>query len=445
MAKASLDPVGCQEFLATGIIYEDRTAYREIKKLPAASIIKFRDGNEVSRQVYWDVSTLTPESLSLEKATESLWNALVSAATRIGVRFENIACDLTGGYDSRAMAAAFLGAGKRFTTAVSGPNDSPDVIVSRGLARKLGLEHQHRECNEAISFDHLRAALCLCDGEYDIVEYAMIGRLHQELSRKFQVSINGSYGEIARGYWWELLVPHTGARQPLNSRKVAERRYALASSDDLFREQFRINLLDHMTSVVDRSVAGMAGFPNTFQMDIAYLRMRMQRWQGRIASSTNKIWPCLSPFMFRSVLETMLLTSFAGRQRSLVVRKMLAQYQPEIAEFPLEHGYPAVPATIWNLPKFWPIIPSYGRRAAKKLNSYRRRGISPQATNNARLRLWTVPEIRKLLDSETMKTAAIFEPSALASFLKGSQVPDFSRSAEFNRILSLEMAIAGAT
>ena len=46
---------------------------------------------------------------------------------------------------------------------------------------------------------------------------------------------------------------------------------------------------------VARAGAAITQFPNTSQMDNAYLTLRMQRWQGRIASSTNQIWPALSP------------------------------------------------------------------------------------------------------------------------------------------------------
>ncbi len=45
----NLDPVGCQEFLYTGVIYEDRTIYREVRKLGPASIFTiFRRCSEIS-------------------------------------------------------------------------------------------------------------------------------------------------------------------------------------------------------------------------------------------------------------------------------------------------------------------------------------------------------------------------------------------------------------
>ncbi|MHB1360716.1 MAG: hypothetical protein ACYCWC_14165 [Rhodocyclaceae bacterium] len=44
-----------------------------------------------------------------------------------------------------------------------------------------------------------------------------------------------------------------------------------------------------MTAVAGRAVQPIAGYPNTTQMDCVYYSLRMQRWQGRIASSTNHL------------------------------------------------------------------------------------------------------------------------------------------------------------
>ena len=442
LAEVSLDPLSSQEFLGMGVIYEDRSLYREIQKLPAASVITFKDGVEVGRRSYWEPSRLSPESLTSAQATELLWNHLVSAATQIDNRFEGIVCDLTGGYDSRAMAAAFLGAERLFTTAVSGPSDTADVTISRGLAAKLGLQNLHSPPGEAPAFDDLRAAVQLTDGEYDVVEYSAITRIHRALSRNFQISINGSFGEVARGYWWELLFPHTGARQALDSHKLSAGRYAWNSANDLFQKQFQVNLVDHMAAVVTRNTADLAGSPNTFQMDVAYLRMRMQHWQGRIASSTDRIWPCLSPFMFRPVLETMLQSPHAARQRSLLIRQMLAKYQPVLAEYPLEHGYPAAPMSVGNFWRFWPLVPYYGQRVSLKLASRFATGKSAAKQESLSSRLWKMDEVREVLDTQRMRTSSVLAPQALISFLESSKQPGFSRQAEWNRLLSIEMAFS---
>ena len=445
LAAVSLDPVGCQEFLGTGVMYEDRTFYNEVRKLPPATITTFQGGHRAKQERYWDLSTLTPESLSPNQATDLLWETLTSAISRVNRHFDSIVSDLTGGYDSRALTAALLHGQKKFATAVSGPATSADVVISRGLAAMLGLEHIHNPPNpNPLTAEDLQSSVELTDGECDVVEYSRVARIHTELSRRFQVSLNGSFGEVARGYWWELLFPHIGARRKLDSHKLASKRYALGSCAGLFQPQYRVNLAEHMAGVVERTISGLESYPNTFQMDAAYLRMRMQRWQGRIASSTNRIWPCLSPFMFRTVLETMLQARHGARERSLLVRLMLAKYQPRLAAYPLEHGYPALPATWKNFPRFWPLVPYYAGKVVRKLSP--RTAVQDQPTEAQRLRtqLWQLEEVRGLLRPEAMKSLAVLDRATLATFLDASQQAGFSQDAAWRRLLTLEWALAGA-
>ncbi len=440
--EVSLDAVGCQEFLGTGVIYEDRTFYSEVKKLPPATITTFANGLRTGQQQYWNVAGLTPELLNAEQATDTLWKDLTSAVTRINKQFGSVVCDLTGGYDSRAVAAAFLQGQEKFATAVSGPPNSGDVIVSRGLAEMFGLPHVHHPPRtDPITLEDLEAALQLTDGECDLIEYVAVARTHHDLSQRYEISINGSFGEIARGYWWELLFPRIGERSKLDSHKLATRRYALGSCSALFQPQYRLDLAGQMQSVIDRTLSGLETYPNTFQMDVAYLRMRMQRWQGRIASSTDRIWPCLSPFMFRTVLETMLQTRFAVRERSLLVRLMLARYQPQLAAYPLEHGNPASPATWKTLPRFWPLVPYYAGKVVQRLERKILRKQPAQAPSS-RLHLWEMDEMRALLQPAAMKSMAVLDREAVTTFLESSRQPGFSQDSAWCRLLTLEMALA---
>jgi hypothetical protein len=448
LANCKLDWVGCQEFLGTGIIYEDRTCYQEVRKLGPASVFRFAAGSQKSPQRYWQAADLKPEALGGEAAIDALWDRMTCTVKGVHRLYANPVCDLTGGYDSRALVAAFLGGGVRCATVVSGPSDSPDVLISRSLAQMLGLPHLHNELPQQISFDEVRASLALTDGEYDLIEYARIGKLHRRLSEQFEISINGSFGEVARGYWWELLFPRIGARGQLDARKVAQRRYAAQRCDAaMFPVENRLDLVDHFAGVIERTNIGLFNFPNTFQMDHAYLMMRMQRWQGRIASSTNQIWPCLSPFMFRSVLETMLETRSLLRWRSLLIRKMLTKFSPRMANHPLEHGFPAQPATWRNLYRFSPLVAYFGEKALAKVGG--KLGLHPAAGYNAslrpRLQLWRDEQVRELLRPANMKLSAWLDSVALEDFLKRSEKEDFSFGDQWGRLLSLECALRVAT
>jgi hypothetical protein len=447
-ADTELDALACQEFLDLGVIYEDRTIFANVRKLRPACIYRFEKDAPPRVEQYWCVTKLNLESYDGKTAAEALWGNLCRAAERIEKRFPNSVCDLTGGYDSRALVSAFIGAGYAPHTVVSGAAQSGDVRVSRELAKSAGLEHRHLQTGVGvqIKLEDLRQALQVTDGEYDLVEYERILRIHSELSNEFDASSNGSFGEIARGFWWEVLWPHTGDKRPLEAKAVARLRYATGKFDPaLFPPAKRVDLIDHLGQVITRVGGGSRDIPNTSLMDQVYLWMRMQRWQGRIASSTNQIWPCLSPFMLRPVLEVMLQTQSKFRRRSLLIRMMLHRFQPMWANIPLEHGYPALPADWTNLHRFFPLAGYYGRKILGRVVS-KAGYIRAEAPNSTRLsspfvQLRDDEQIRVLLDWKRMRCSSVLDENALLRFLEQSRERGFGYRDEWCRLLTLELAL----
>jgi asparagine synthase (glutamine-hydrolysing) len=444
IAPVHLDPIGCQEFLHSGVIYEERTLYTEVHKLQPATVFRFGAGSSKRHERYWQVSELQPEYFDVDQAAEKLWHVLSSALLRIGREFRSPVCDLTGGYDSRAMVAAFLDSSRRFSTVVTGALDNPDVRVSSTLAKLANLPHIRVSRADALSFSEIKEGLAVTDGEYNLVEYASILRTHRQLAQQFDISLNGSFGELARGYWWELLFPYTGCRRALDARKIARARFAAKRFDaSLFSAPTALDMTAHFEGVITRNNVGLEELPNTLQLDNVYLLMRMQRWQGRIASSTNQLWPCLSPFMFRSVMEVILQTRSEARRRSLLIRSMLARFQPQLANVPLEHGYPAVPLNWKNWYRFWPLAEYYGLRLWQKAGVARSQGASimgPTATP-LRLRLWTEPEVNELLLASTMRVGALLDQARLHVYLNASKKAEFPWEEQWMRLLTLECAL----
>ncbi|HYQ88065.1 MAG TPA: hypothetical protein VEU09_00385 [Candidatus Binatia bacterium] len=441
LGPTHLDPVGCQEFLRTGSMYEDRTFYREVRKLGPASIHKIPAGAPRSERRYWSMAELSPDRFQGADAVAHLREEVLRAATRVGNAFPSPVCDLTGGYDSRAIVAAFLKAGVSFETVVTGPATSPDVTVSGELARLAGLRHTHISTTEPVSFDQAKRAFTVTDGEYDLVEYGRVFRNHEQLLARYDISVNGSFGEVARGYWWELLFPRAGARRPLDARLVASGRYAGGASHSLqFPPEAALDLVAHFAGIIERANAGLTSFPNTFQMDHTYLALRMQRWQGRIASSTDQLWPCLSPFMFRSVLETSLQIPARQRQGSALVRRLLLDLHPPFANFPLEHGYPPLPVTWRTLHRFWPVPIYYGKRILAKVLPARGAANPGGNSGPARLRFAAVEEVQDLMRPASMKLHDLVGEPALTQFLERPGTGG-GHEQTWTRVLSLEYTL----
>ncbi len=443
----TLDPIGCQEFLHAGVAYEDRTIYDEVKKLGPAQVFCLFQGKKKSQKSYWSIEHLAPNSLSAGAAVDHLVESLMRAAKKVSGAYPQPVCDLTGGYDSRALVAAFINSQASFSSTVSGDVKSPDVVISTSIAKAFGIPHLHMTFDTPIAFQQVKEAFRYTDGEYDLIEYSRILRVHQRLRQSFDISVNGSFGEVARGYWWELLYPFAGKCVPLDARQVAQKRYVTQGVDDtIISQEHRLDLVSHFAHMIQRTNAGLEELPNTLQMDHAYLRLRMQRWQGKIASSTNHLWPCLSPCMFRSVLEVMLQTSTNLRRRGLFVRQMLEHVLPQLAAFPLEHGWPAIPVR-WNtIHKFWPVPMYFGKKVLNKVASKSGLARNTLPVSNSelpvRLSLWKEQEVQDLLVSPVVSGQGVIDSHALRQFLDQSRTAEFGFDEQWSRLLSLEYAFS---
>lgn len=437
------DSLACEEFLRTGAIYEDRTLFQEVKKLAPATIYRFADGVLADEICYWRMSDLDPEAFDGEDAANVLGDDLIRAAEQITAIYRRPVCDLTGGYDSRLVVAAFFSAGIGFETTVVGYDTDPDVVISKGLSNLIGAPNRRFKPGEPVQPERLKDALLLTDGECDLIQYARVHSLHSHLSAEFDVSVNGSYGEIARGYSWNMLFPKMGRCEEIDSRRLALKRYVVdPCCPDLFPPDGGLDIVEHLATIISRLNKGLEGWPNTAQMDHAYLMLRMQRWQGRIASASDQIWPCLSPFMFRSALETALQTTVRTRKHSRLVRSLMTMLSQQLAAYPLEHGYPAAPFTLKYLPQFalaaWRYAP---KTLSDAIQRWLDRPAASTETKPDRMRLLDDEEIRETLDPANMKLNRLIDPQRLRDFLESSQQACFAFDQQWRRVLAAEMTL----
>jgi hypothetical protein len=434
------DALACEEFLRTGAVYEDRTLFGEVKKLEPATIYRFANGALTRSIRYWRMSDLDPEAFDGEDAAQCLGERLICAADRIAATYRHPVCDLTGGINSRLVVAAFLNAGVEFETAVVGHDADPDVVISRGLSKLIGAPNSRLEPAEDLRSQRLEEALRLTDGECDLIHYARVHAPRDGLSSRFDVSVNGSCGEIAQDHGWNMLFPKIGRREPIDCRELAARCYAAdPCSPELFPPGAAFDIVGRLAMIIGRLNEDLDGWPNTAQMDHAHLTLRMQRWHGRIWSGVDQVWPCVSPFMFRSTLETALQTTAHTRRRSRLVRGLMSMLSHRLAAYPLEHGYPAAPFTLRYLPQF---VPAALRCAKKAWDRAQDRYFAAQsAPKPDRLRLLHDEEVRETLNPATMRLGRLIDPSLLRNFLESSRQVCFAFDRQWRRVLTAEMTL----
>ncbi|MCW2314379.1 asparagine synthetase B family protein [Rhodoferax antarcticus] len=441
--SGQLDPVGAYEFIATGVIYEDRSLWAGIHKLPPATILEIERGHIARSTTYWSFADALAQRLTLEEAAEALVAATTQALKTIGTSYAPILADLTGGYDSRLLLLGLLKSGVRFDNTVVGSETLPDVIVASRIASALGLRLQVMEEAAAITPEDFDQAVRLGDGEINAFEYAAIKRNQAPFVHNHGISLNGSFGEVARGYWWELLWPKLNACEPLNATMLSRKRFAALPFTEVFKTPPVDSLSQHLAGVVTRTIAPAQGLSLTAQMDCVYLGMRMQRWQGRIASNTNQIWPAMAPFGFSAVLTPMLAAWPAGRIRSLLPRYVFSQYNPALANIPLEHGYPPTVANLGNLHRFYPVVEHYGHKVIEKLKGKLARPVASTQPPSAQRRCLGVlgASLPEVLKSLALLNTGLFAEANTARLLDPDTPIAGHRLTQWQRLLTIEYTL----
>jgi hypothetical protein len=422
----------CREFLSTGTVFGQRSLFRGIEKLGPAQIFELRNGRLNPRSRYWDLAQVMTSRSTDCKTIPAIAEALTSSLRMITSSFPNALFDLTGGFDSRIVAGAMLKVHSGFSTVVVGSPENADVKIAGEIAAVMRLRHQRVESGPD-EMESLLRALAVCDGECDLVDYSRTMRVHECLAPLYDASVNGSNGEIAKGYWWELLFPYTGRNGHFDEKKLAAKRFAEGTdATELLSMKFGTTLTDHFAELIREAGRGFEHHPNTAKMDNIYLTLRMQQWQGRIASATSRIWPCVSPFMWRQPMELILATPPAARVRHRLSRRIIEHLNPELAALPMEQGYPALPLRLNTAHRFGPLLREIAGKAMSRI---------PRPMNTAVLTLksqktiWNDQGLRELMQPGHMVTSDLYRHTTLAELLR----PPFRQQDLLNRVVTLEL------
>jgi hypothetical protein len=465
---ATLDPLGVQELCSNSVANEDRSIWNTTKKLRSGQILKVDAARPRAELVDHRplLSVLDGIRDYAADPVTGLFGSISDVLLTIdrqggrGPEFRELpwVADLTGGNDSRALVAAVIANHIHVASTVSGPATDPDVQIGARLAKQLGIAHFPRSHPGPLTATQFFDALSLTDGEFDAVEYAGVAAVHRQHIRDgLQFSLNGSYCEVGRGHAWRLglagmLFPdHMAAgltqRKPLTLGQPSVGRWgqlcSLKNPANLFSPDARATSANYFPGIFERLLAYAGHLPQHAQLDLIHLDLRMERWQGRLASCTNQIWPAISPWGFQEPLTQMLTSSPAIRRNGLLTRSFTLDYAPALAREPLYTGNPAMPFSLRQAHRFLPVVPYFADRAWQKvLARFHHSGPNEASTASARQPLLcTDSEIRKWLAEPLLAESGLFDRDALVKLLSPDQPQTARMHQLWCRLLTLEAAL----
>lgn len=138
-----VSPEAVLDVLEFDWVTEQRTIFEHARKVPAGTIIEWRDG-EISERSYWSLPEPETRQISFDEAVEHTESLLIEAAQLRLISDVPIGALLSGGIDSALMCWAMSKLGANISSyTVSTPGDPADEsAAAEATAHKLGIPHR---------------------------------------------------------------------------------------------------------------------------------------------------------------------------------------------------------------------------------------------------------------------------------------------------------------
>jgi Asparagine synthase len=333
-------------FLSLGYPVGDATPFGGVRALGSDRELRLIDGRA-------DVVRAGPEGEGPAGA-EAVARALAEAVRPLGGADPPAELSLTGGKDSRLVAAALAAAGVPFRARTHGFAGHPDVVVAGLIAAKLGVEHTVTRPrppgapDEADVLGRLRAAVLVSDGMLSAFENLGSGFRPDPQAAGGPAETGGHGGELLRGGYAQAARRTPAA--PVNALAAAE----------LFRRMTtrRLRLLRPgparaYLATLAPPAAALARWPLA-ALDDFYLANRAGRWSAAARQAYLLRSPLVQPLFADRVVRAARAVPLRDRMTDRLHRDVLGLLCPELLGLPLAgtpwHGQPRTPATVLAVP-----------------------------------------------------------------------------------------------
>jgi len=329
----ALDRVGIMQLLCLGSHIGTRTWLEEHRRIAPATVLTV-DASGVHEEQYWKFR-YDEAAPALDQPTyvTNFAKLLDRSVERQVSGSGRAAVFLSGGYDSRALAAAIRPHHLPMPAFTFGRPDSRDARIAPLLAARLGLEHHLLSNTDDYLHAHCRAIAWRIEGTLPLHRTTSIQH-HELLARHAQVFLLGFLAELSGSHTWPALMlapSRTAAINTLFDRMTGARR-ALA------RRVLRPEVFDAGFDAMRSEFALMfEGIDNDAPMNIADVwrtRFLYPRSTYQAAAIDRYRFEARAPHIDNDLVDFQLRIPPWARLEQRVYKKVIAYSYPAIRDIP---------------------------------------------------------------------------------------------------------------
>jgi hypothetical protein len=366
--------------------------------------------------------------------------ALVDAVTPLRDAAAPVELSLTGGKDSRLIAAALTAAGVPFRARTHGFASHPDVIVAGMIAERLGLEHTVTEPRPAATalapdqaevLSRLRSAVLVSDGMLSAFEN--LGRPDPVTAGRSSepVQAGGHGGELLRGGYAQAAWRSGPGACPTAGVRVLSSAGVLSSAaaTELFRRMTtrRLRLLRPAAAAaylasLTPPAAALASGP-LHALDDFYLVNRVGRWSAAARQAYLIRAPLVQPFFADQVVRAARAVPLRQRIGDQLHRDVLAELCPELLRIPLAdkpwQGEPRTADSVITAAPASPAAPDWRRTYGTEIAGFLRGYTLDAGRAGPMFEIVRRPSVERLLLAPHADPQATWRLATLAALLSG--------------------------
>lgn len=309
----------------------DETPYEGVHVLDNAQEIRIAPGGTYRIRSYRELYT---SNEPIEEKQKAILYEEICEQFRLGLEslrpfVSSVKLLLSGGKDSRVMAAMVAAYDMPFFCETAGSPESRDVIVATEVGRLLNAEHRFTpprtstEIPRVDIFQMLKRTVSQADGMTNVADPIYPAK------PKATVNLSGHAGECFRG-GYDML--RTGNRPPITSPDIARtflKNLSLPQSRELLK-QSAIERQQHINELVFEKFKSTA-FPTDHFYDYMYTVYRVGRAMSSMRQGAAYGAFAYSPFLNDHVLDLCFRLPLEDKKQDRAYFNLLKILKPELA------------------------------------------------------------------------------------------------------------------
>ena len=446
--RARPDRLGMRVFLRAGYQIGPATLWDGIERLEPGTVVAC-SGHAPRRRTSW-LPRVDEQvrAMNLRQTIEHCVHVMVDVVRRRLGSAPAAWVDLTGGFDSRMVAALVAHTGVGFTASTNGAAENADVRLAEQVARAGGFPWQRISLPEGWTMhpESARLAAGWSDGTLNVFQLGEVLQRHAIKAVTSRRVVTGGGGEHFNSFPWQQEFFQAGRRRRVNYPNLLNMRYLKQADTSMLSEQADEDVEQYFVDKLSQRAALYSDYPNTTQLDAIYAYKSVGHF-GAYRAASEALVRTEIPCYYRDIFATAFSVHHRWRNNHRVQRGIIESLSPAMAAVPTTRGGTAQPVRARNVHQLVPYYIRLGDRAARKLA---RRGkpatsVATAAEEASRYRR-ALEQLRRegVFDWASMHSAPLYDRHRLMALLDRACTDDFAGWGMMGRIATLELALAAA-